>query len=151
MLLAVASVSLSGCGHEAQKTVYAVEGKLLIGGRPAANANLAFHPAGKSPAKVCPVATTGTDGSFRLTTYRTADGAPEGEYVVTVLWPDDSIEYDECECPDPAQHDRLAGVYAHARTSPLRATVRAERNELTLSAQDLDELLKGLASSTPAP
>jgi hypothetical protein len=30
---------------------------------------------------------TTTSGAFKITTYKTDDGAPEGEYVATVEWP----------------------------------------------------------------
>ncbi|MFO0844252.1 MAG: hypothetical protein U0797_17960 [Gemmataceae bacterium] len=127
--LAAASVGLLGCGGRPQ--VHPVEGKLLVGGRPAANARLAFHPlgGGASGARV-PVATTWEHGTFRLTTYASGDGAPAGEYAVTVVWPDDSLALDECA--DPVAHDRLAGSYSDPARTTLRVTIRPGRNEVPL-------------------
>lgn len=114
-------------------TVYPVEGKLFVLGRPAGNAHVAFHHADKGQiGGLCPVGITRPDGTFRLTTHSSDDGAPEGEYVVTVVWPNDTIPVDECA--DPATHDRLNGLYLDPTKSQLRATVRAERTEITLHA-----------------
>ena len=126
----------AGCaGREAGgPAVCPVEGVLVVDGAPAANARVAFHPAGGGPA-ARPVGVTGPDGGFRLSTHAPGDGAPAGDYVVTVLWPDDSMPVDECECPDPAAHDRLRGAYLNPATSPLRATVGPGPNRVALRAE----------------
>ena len=80
------------------------------------------------------MAITQLDGSFELTTYAMHDGAPEGEYRVTVTWPDDSMPEDECECVDVLQHDRLSGKYADPQTTSLLVTVLPRENHLNLSA-----------------
>lgn len=122
--------------------VYPVDGRLIISDKPADNAALAFHPIGKSSASLArPVAMTRPDGSFRLTTFRRDDGAPAGEYVVTVIWHDPSAPVDECECQDPTEHDRLCGLYADPEVSPLRATIRRGKdpNQITLIATACSE------------
>src|SRR5262245_42998497 len=93
--LAFALGCLVGCGGEERVKVHPVEGKLSVSGTPAANARIAFHPLGR-PSNPLPVATTDADGAFRLTTFQAGDGAPEGEYAVTVIWPDVSLPQDEC-------------------------------------------------------
>ena len=65
-----------------------------------------------------PQAVVAADGSFRLTTFINHDGAPAGDYYVTVYWPAPGPE-DETR-PRP---DLLGGRYADPRTTPLTATV----------------------------
>ena len=123
----------AGCGGPADNRplVYHVSGTLLVGGVPAGGAHVAFLPAAGG---ACPVAVTGPDGRFRLTTRAAGDGAPAGEYVVTVLWLNHGVSVDPCECPDPTIHDRLHGVYADGTKSSLRADVHAGANEITIQA-----------------
>ena len=137
VLLSLALVP--GCGSQGtgdtRVKVYPVEGKLLVLGRPAGDAALAFHAVDKGRAGGhCPVGTTRADGTYRLMTYSQGDGAPEGEYVVTLYWPHDPQLVNECACSELTTHDRLFGRYADPATSQLRATIRPERNEIVLHA-----------------
>src|SRR5215218_2643991 len=72
----------------AKPTLYAVEGKVLVDGEPAENVNVAFHPLSGDKTFVCPVGRTNSRGIFRLMTRSDGDGAPAGEYSVTLVWPD---------------------------------------------------------------
>jgi hypothetical protein len=48
-----------------------------------------FHPVDPALEKAAsgkPFAKVGADGSFTLTTYEEGDGAPEGQYGITVDW-----------------------------------------------------------------
>jgi hypothetical protein len=60
---------------------------------------------------------------FELTTYATNDGAPTGEYAITVYWPDPSkkprSEDEESDLPP----DLLQGGFATRQKTPLRATI----------------------------
>lgn len=112
--------------------VHSVEGKLLVADRPASGARLAFHPVDGGVLR--PVGVADSDGVFFLTTYSVGDGAPAGEYVVTVLWPNDTLPPDECEIINPVAHDRLGGLYLDATKSELRATVQSGHNTITLHA-----------------
>jgi len=125
---------LAGCGGQ-DAGLHPVVGRMTCGDVPVANASLGFHPAGAaSRGAPCPVGRTQADGSYQLTTRSAGDGAPPGEYVVTILWPDDSKEIDECECVDLLNHDRLHGRYANAATSPLQVTIGAGPNRLNFRA-----------------
>lgn len=106
--------------------IYAVEGKILVNGAPAENLNVAFHPLGTDNNLICPVGRTNSKGLFHLTTRADADGAPPGEYSVTLVWPDGLL--DECECVDPSLHDRLKGIYAKPKQSRYHATVGTSGN-----------------------
>ena len=122
---------LAGRG-ETPVEVQPVAGTLRVAGHHAAGACLAFHPVGRGAGGLHPVGLVEPDGTFRLTTRRAGDGAPAGEYVVTIIWPDETVPVDDCECPDPTTHDRLRGRFANAATSPLRAVVRPGENAITL-------------------
>jgi hypothetical protein len=73
------------------------------------------------------------DGSFTLQTHEPqlfptpADGAPAGEYLVTVTWvpPDYAAKSNM-----PTITDKLQGRYSDPQTSGLQATVKPEPNEL---------------------
>ena len=128
LLVAMLALPCASCGKGGRKPVYPVEGKVLVGKdrQPAAGALVIFHPADSSdedPNK--PRAHVGDDGSFTLTTYTQNDGAPAGEYVVTVAWPEPR------KTPfDPVGPDRLGGRYGDPKTSKLRVTVEAKPNAL---------------------
>jgi hypothetical protein len=98
-----------------------VTGSVFFHGRPAEGVRVAFHPS-RTPGDrgLTPQGLTGADGSFHLTSYTAGDGAPAGDYVVTLYWP--------VPGPDDDVHvhpDRLGGRYADPRTTPLLATVPA--------------------------
>jgi hypothetical protein len=126
----VVAFLLVGCGNPGQTriAVYPVEGKVLVGGIPAANAHVTFHPT--ADGAPIPVGRTGPDGTFTLTTFTAGDGAPAGEYVVTVVWPNDSILRDECA--DVTTHDRLNNAYTDPAKRRLVVTVRPESNTVEL-------------------
>jgi hypothetical protein len=107
-------------------TLYAVEGKVLVNGEPAENLNVAFHPLDGDKNLFCPVGRTNNKGIFHLMTRSGTDGAPAGEYRVTLVWPDGLI--DECECVDPTLHDRLKGLYAKADQSKFQVRVGSSDN-----------------------
>jgi len=116
----------------AEPTLYAVEGKVLIDGEPAENLSVAFHPQGAKKNPFCPVGRTNHKGIFHLMTRSDGDGAPAGEYSVTLVWPDGLV--DECENIDPTLHDRLKGFYARADQSKLQVTVRSSGNTFWFNA-----------------
>jgi hypothetical protein len=66
----------------------------------------------------------GADGTFQLGTYKRNDGAPPGEYDVTVTWTKPLI---------PGEPDEMSLVpprYLTPQTSKLHAQVKAEVNDL---------------------
>ena len=104
--LCLVLATLCGCQDDPSQRGIRLYGHLFVDDQLAANANIAFHPVDpeKSNGR-CPVATTQQDRSFELTTYSMCDGAPAGDYAVTVTWPDGTIQDDECECSDLLLHD----------------------------------------------
>jgi hypothetical protein len=131
----IALVGLAGCGEPANRVVvYPVAGTVFVAGRPADNVRVMFHPLAAGGTPLFPVGVSRADGTFQLTTMKAGDGAPAGEYVVTVLWPDPADPADECGCPALSPHDRLRGQYLDPAKTTLRATVQPGRNEVVLRA-----------------
>jgi hypothetical protein len=110
--------------------VYPVRGQLFYQGKPAANALVVFHALDESAGTTGtrPHATVGPDGSFTLGTYASEDGAPAGEYAVTVEWwlagPKRGAEGDDV----PTNH--LPARFASPKTSQLAAKVQPGTNEV---------------------
>jgi hypothetical protein len=76
----VAILTAVGCG---KGSVSKVEGIVTLDGKPLPGATVSFVPVNKEgrPAN----GRTDSDGTFRLTTFRTDDGALPGEYQVIVI------------------------------------------------------------------
>jgi hypothetical protein len=89
-LLAIALGAVPGCGEPTKPATVPVAGKVMFKKTtPTAGALVVFHPADPTYEKRIggkPHATVKDDGTFVLTTYAPDDGAPEGEYGVTVDW-----------------------------------------------------------------
>ncbi|HEV3445095.1 MAG TPA: hypothetical protein VG099_10655 [Gemmataceae bacterium] len=81
---------LAGCSRMplGRPPVYPVSGEVFVHGQPATNAVVRFY-AIDNPIfeRLCPHAIVEPDGSFRLTTFNSEDGAPVGSYAVTLTWP----------------------------------------------------------------
>ena len=117
----------------AEPILYAVDGKVLVNGEPAENLNVAFHPVDSDKNLFCPVGRTNNRGVFHLMTRSGTDGAPAGEYRVTLVWPDSLM--DECECPDLLLHDRLKGQYAKVDQPKYQVTVVPSSNTFWFNAE----------------
>ena len=117
----------SGCGGNKGPRLYPVKGVVRINGEPAKDVNVVFTPVappadGATP--LSPSAVTGEDGSFRLMSFKPGDGAPAGEYRVTVIFPMDRFN------KHLSGIDRLKGKFANPKTSGLTAKVEPKRNDL---------------------
>jgi hypothetical protein len=78
-------VFATGCSKAPPRpAVHPVSGKVTFDGRPAAGAQVVFHPKTATAAIPTPSAKADSQGNFSLTTYDAADGAPAGDYAVTV-------------------------------------------------------------------
>lgn len=108
--------------------VYQARGQLFYQEKPAGGAHIVLHRVGASlPGDVRPNAHVDEDGSFQLTTYVPGDGAPAGEYAVTVTWPLSPSGPN----PDPdLAPDRLKNRYSNPRTSRIRVRIAEEENVL---------------------
>jgi hypothetical protein len=111
-------------------TLYPVTGKVTVKDKPAVGALVMFFPEGGSNTTpstgVC-----GEDGTFTLST-GTGTGAPAGDYVVAVSWPDPKVKYTEQQKMMGMTGDApdlLNGAYAKDKTT-LRAKVKSEPTTL---------------------
>lgn len=123
------SLLLAGCSTaDPWPKRYPVSGSVRVDGKPAVRAIVTFHPkaslapGGKS---FSPSTFTDDDGSFQLTTVDAGDGAPAGEYTVTVV-----ANYIVKDGQDVSVPDLLGGCFADPKTSPLKVTVREQVNQL---------------------
>jgi hypothetical protein len=131
-LLAAAMGCFAGCTGSrgpAKKTCYPVKGQLLVQGKPAEGALIIFRPAAEAKPEEWsagfPRAHVASDGTFEVGTYDERDGAPAGDYVLSVSW----------VMPNPLNEeapgiDKLAGRYADAATSKLTAKVEPRPTDL---------------------
>jgi hypothetical protein len=95
-----------------------------VGKTPLVGAQIRLHPRGMTlPDDAVPTATVQADGTFTLSTFAKGDGAPAGDYVVTVQWfrvaKDGSVG-----------GNSLPKQYASPTTSPLSVTIREGKNDL---------------------
>lgn len=124
------------------KPVYPVRGHVFVGDRPAVQAFVVFHPVNDDdPQATRPYGHVGADGAFTLTTYDPGDGAPAGEYVVTVVWLAATGGED--------RPDRLKGRYRDPKTCTLRASIQDRPTEL--AALRLTPLQDSNTPSGPGP
>jgi hypothetical protein len=108
--------------------VHPTSGTVTVKGKPAEGAKIIFHPLNPADGKtVYPFARVGADGAFRLTTYASNDGAPAGEYAVTIVWPAPPENPDDEPFGGP---DQLKGAYANPKKPLLKATVKEGDNPL---------------------
>ncbi len=123
-VLALVPVIFLGCGGGEQRTpTFEVRGKLTDGSKPIANAQVVFHPVNGSADAPKPRGKTDANGEFKLTTYDGLDGAPAGEYRVSVeLWKTLSA--------DAGPANQLPAKFADPAKSGLTATVAAGPTEL---------------------
>ena len=113
------AVMCCSCGA-GRKPVYPVQGEVRVNGKAPAHAQIGFFPVKDAgPDVVHPVGQVDDQGRFTLTSYAKGDGAPEGEYRVTVAWFLASGRLDD----DAPPVNYLPAVYARPDSTPLRAVV----------------------------
>lgn len=86
-LLLLAAMPLTGCSKKNadQLPVHPVAGQVTYNGKPAAGAMVVFHPKNPVGKELKPNARVDQQGNYSLSTYSDGDGAPVGEYTVTVV------------------------------------------------------------------
>lgn len=115
----------TGCG-ESQVPVFPVAGQVTYEGEPAVGAQVVFHPVGhKLPEDEAAIGSVKEDGSFDASIYGNG-GIPAGEYAVTIQWRK-LVETDGGFGTGP---DVLPEQYSKADTTPVKVTVREEKNVL---------------------
>jgi predicted phosphodiesterase len=108
-----------------------IAGKLTMNGKPLENYQILFTML-KPPAGIRNLYADGIsekDGTFTLSTYTKFDGAPVGEYAVTVvpnLRRPGGLVVAEKDVP------KLPAKYAKAETTPLKVTIKESGNQINL-------------------
>jgi hypothetical protein len=112
---ALAAFVLVSCGSSDFQKVFPVKGKILVDGEPAAECLIYLNRNFDTdhPRPVTPYALTEANGEFQITSYITSDGAPEGEYVITIEWRERSGLLNN----NFEGIDRLGGAYANIGTN----------------------------------
>ncbi len=125
LLWLIAALALSAASCSGRKKVYPVRGEVFNGeDKPATGAVVAFHPIkSDSSAPIVPVGTVDKNGKFTLTTYTKDDGAPVGEYLITIVWPTPRES-----ALDTAGGDQLEGRYTDPDKSEFRFTVESKQD-----------------------
>jgi hypothetical protein len=126
LILGATLCCFTSCGKPSgQLPTFEVKGQILQDGKPVPHATVVFHPAfdlGEEVSK--PRGKTAEDGSFSLSTYAADDGAPQGEYKITVeQWISTN--------PDRGPESRLPAKFAQPDQSGLTAKVASGKNELS--------------------
>ncbi len=82
------SMSIAGCTESPTGPLcFPTQGKILYDSKPLAEAMVTFHPLELIPEEnnyQRPISVTEADGTFHLSTLGVRDGAPAGEYAITV-------------------------------------------------------------------
>jgi hypothetical protein len=122
-------VSGGASGQARRVAVFPAQGLASYEGKPLASASIFLHPIGvKEPVFPLPRATANADGSYVIGTYGRDDGAPAGEYQITVQW--------FAKVNDPEKNDSIVprnqapARYARAETSGLSALIQEGDNKI---------------------
>lgn len=119
--MAIVLVGCVGCQPDWQAATYPASGSITINGARPSGAVVTLFPTGDKvdERNSKPWAVVDEQGQFTLQTYVKEDGAPAGDYIVTVKWPWDVNDMSQ------AMSDRLGGAYAFPGKSELRVTIAA--------------------------
>jgi hypothetical protein len=127
LLIAVPSLlTLVGCA-DAVAPVFPVTGRVTYQGKPAAGAQVFLNAVRANEIDdVSANATVKDDGTFAITTYEQGDGAPDGDYVVTVQW----FKLVTNDGGSGAGPNVLPKEYASPSTSPVKVSVKGSPTDI---------------------
>jgi len=125
IVIAIGLLAVIGCGRgERRVPVFKTSGSVVrADGSAVPNALIVLHATGDASTVPKPRGTTDEQGRFQLTTYEVDDGAPEGQYTVTV----EQWIRDDPNLP-PSNH--LVATLAKPESSGLQATISQGTNEI---------------------
>jgi hypothetical protein len=122
LTLFVLALFSGGCGKKGPQP-YPVKGTLRVNGEPAVGALIAFHATPPFAKTLVPTGVVDAEGNFHLTSFAAKDGAPVGEYKVSIMWP---VRRRGIR----PEGDRLNGAYVNPDNTGLTAHVEAKDNVL---------------------
>jgi hypothetical protein len=120
----------SACSKSDRTPVYPARGQVLFEGEPIPHALVVLHPVNADNKEAPrPQGKVNADGAFTLSTYDAGDGAPAGEYAVTVQWLLSPASKGK-SYEDSPPVNRLPARYARPQTSGLRIQIAQGSNDL---------------------
>jgi hypothetical protein len=131
LIPALAAAFLAGCGGDGRRPVHPAKGRLTYQGRPTPFAQVTLHPLDPADKDAPhPTGKVNDDGTFVLTTYTGQDGAPVGEYGVSVQWWLSPARKGTREGDSPLAVNRLPARYGRPETSGLKVRIQPGENRL---------------------
>jgi hypothetical protein len=125
---ALSLLFMAGCSEESGPACFPVNGQVFYDNQPLAEAMIVFHPLdAESPDVPRPLAYTDNEGRFELTTLKPRDGAPAGDYAITVELRELKADGDEMVRDGP---NLLPDRYRDPQTSGLQFSVVKGMNEM---------------------
>ncbi len=124
-LVLLLPLGLCSCGKEPQgfrKVTFPVSGLVYVDGAPVENLAVTCvkQPLGDDKEHPTQSQTyTEKDGKFKISTYKSGDGVPEGDYVLTFYWGELNLMSMTYSGPD-----KLNERYQDPASSPVRFTVK---------------------------
>lgn len=106
VVVLVAALGLCSCGDKInipnRKPTFPVTGTLIVDGSPAEDVQVVCHSVTGLDKENPTSSSTNTDkdGNFKIATYASGDGVPEGEYVLTFFWGHTDVFTKEYVGPD---------------------------------------------------
>lgn len=131
-LPALLATVLAGCGGEERTDrpkVFPVSGKIIFGDNNLEDAVVKLFPVELEKdigTPLRPRARVKEDGSFSIGTYAAGDGAPAGEYVITVSWRGDLSDFDDEDDDIEDYPELIPWEYTVPAQSKLRVTVKEQ-------------------------
>lgn len=118
----------AGCAHPDEPPCFPVRGQVIRDAKPLHEAMIVFHPLFEPPHSFPkPVAYTDERGQFELQTFRYGDGAPAGQYAITI-----ELRQPRAVGEEVIRDGRnlLPARFSRPETSDLRYTVVDGSNEV---------------------
>jgi len=121
----------SSCSAKKGQPVFPVHGKVFFDGEPATGALVIFHPVNHpDPEEGKPRAVVEEDGSFAVSTYAAGDGAPAGEYAVSIHWKTKTVKHPTRKGFPKKVATNFPERYQDPKTSGLVVRIQEGSNEL---------------------
>lgn len=127
----LAAIGLAGCGGDGlvAPETFPVSGTVTIKGKPAIGVRVQLHPQFDiGDIKFVPSGETGPEGTFTISTAAPGDGAPPGEYAITLEKP--RIISDRSQSGIETEIDDFKGKYSDPQQSPWKVTIVEGDNPL---------------------
>jgi hypothetical protein len=131
LVLSISAAICASCSGSSREPVFPTRGQVFYQGKPVPHALVVLHSLEKKEGQqVRPHGFVDQEGRFTLTTYDPEDGAPPGEYAVTVEWWLVKSANKAQEGEDPPPLNYLPTRYSKAQTSGIRVRITEGNNDI---------------------